>query len=368
MTTLPRIWFGAGLLLAVLIVTYAVMDWKTHEHEPSPKQAENHFQLTVRLVELREMPRLYPVPGQVVPAQDIQITSRVSGFIEGIAVQEGEVVDVGNLLVEVDASGVEAAITQSEAAILAAKAELQDALADVRRFEKLAQTQVVAEERLQKARLRRDQAHAALAQAEAELRVHLADRSYTRLTSPVRARVVDRLRDPGDLAGVGTPILHLESLDDLHFETFVPSHHLRNIGIGQKVEIRLDARMKPLTGNISHLVSSADAVTRRCRVKIALPSIEGLLPGQFGQAQLILGYEPVLVIPHNALVERAGIEGVFILGEDGIARFRSVRPGRNWDDLREVLAGVEEGELIILSPPRQLHEGAHVATVSTSDS
>jgi RND family efflux transporter MFP subunit len=367
MSTLSRNWLGAGLLLAVLIVTYLLLDRGTQEHDPSPRQAENHFQLTVRLVELREMPRLYPVPGQVVPAQDIQITSRVSGFIEGIAVQEGEVVDAGSLLVEVDASGVEAAITQSEAAIQAAKSELQDALADVRRFEKLAQTQVVAEERLQKARLRRDQARAALAQAEAELKEHLADSSYTRLTSPVRARVVDRLRDPGDLAGVGTPILHLESLDDLHFETFVPSHHLRNINIGQKVEVRLDDLTEPLTGHITHLVSSADAVTRRCRVKIALPNIEGLLPGQFGQAQLVLGYEPVPVIPPNALVERAGIEGVFVLDDDGIARFRSVRAGRDWDDGREVLAGVETGESIILSPPRQLHEGARVATATTSD-
>jgi hypothetical protein len=113
-------------------------------------------------------------------------------------------------------------------------------------------------------------------------------------------------------------------------------------------------------GKVISVVYSADPTTRRYKVRIALPDDPRLAPGQYGSAQLQIGEEPVTVLPNAAVVERAGIEGVFVATEDGTARFRSIRTGERWQEYSEVLAGADAGLSVILNPPRQLKDGDRI--------
>jgi len=65
-------------------------------------------------------------------------------------------------------------------------------------------------------------------------------------------------------------------------------------------------------------------------------------------------------VPVSAIVERAGIEGVFVVKEEGTARFRSIRTGKHWQDYREVLAGVEAGLSVVLNPPLRFRDGDQI--------
>jgi len=85
-----------------------------------------------------------------------------------------------------------------------------------------------------------------------------------------------------------------------------------------------------------------------------------LSPGQFARAQILLGQETALVVPVSSIVERAGIEGIFVVKKEGTARFRSVRTGKVWQDYREVLAGVEAGLSVVLNPPLRLRDGDRI--------
>jgi len=78
----------------------------------------------------------------------------------------------------------------------------------------------------------------------------------------------------------------------------------------------------------------------------------------------VLGQESLTVIPREAITERAGIEGAFIVDEGGTVRFRSVRLGKEYKDYREVLAGPEAGAHVVLNPPVLMHEGDHVTQAS----
>ncbi len=310
------------------------------------------------------LPRLYPVPGEVVPARRVEISSRIRGFIRRITVEEGDRVRVGDLLVDIDPTEVRAAIGQARAVLRSAQADLADAQADVRRFERLVRQQALSEDRLRKARLRLRQARAAVAQAQAELEAKESDLDYVKIRSPLHAVVVQRLLDPGTLVGIGVPILRLDGLDELRFETHVPAERAGRLAIGQTVAVRLDTLPGTIAGRISHIVHSADPVTRRCKVKIALPGRAPLLPGAFGQALLPVGEDTGLLVPGSAVVRRAGIEGVYIAGPDHRAHFRSVRTGRRRGDRVELLAGVEVGERVILAPPAPLHEGAPLSVMT----
>jgi len=311
-------------------------------------------------VEKRVQPVIYKVPGSVVPARRLQISSRISGFIEQVHVDEGDRVEPGAALVDIDDTALEANIRAAQASLASAKADLADARADVERYQSLTTKQVLAEDQLRDARVRSAQAKAQVDKMQAELDARREDRRYVRLTSPIRALVRERLRDPGDLITVGEPVLRLDALGPMEFEVFVPSTQVDAVFSGQAVEVALDHSSTHLMGKVISVVHSADSSTRRYKVRIALPDDPRLSPGQYGSARLRIGEEPVTILPDAAVVERAGIEGVFVVEGEQRVRFRSVRLGRRWRTDREVLAGVESGSTVAMKPPSDLRDGDRV--------
>ena len=204
-----------------------------------------------------------------------------------------------------------------------------------------------------------------LAQAQAELEAKRQDRRHIRLTSPVQAQVRERLRDQGDLASAGEPILRLDVLSSLELEVYLPSSQIGSVTHGQKVDVFIHSDSHPVVGEVVRIVRSADNVTRRSKVRIALPDNDAFSPGQFARAHILLGRETTTTVPVSAIVERAGIEGVFVVKEDGAVRFRSIRTGKHWQNYREVLAGVEAGLPVVLDPPLRLRDGDRVKRATT---
>jgi len=321
----------------------------------------------VSKIEQKILPVILPVPGTVISKERLKVASRITGFIEKITVDEGDIVKPGDTLVEIDNAQIEAAIKGAEAAVLAAKADLLDAKGDVKRIKKLVKSKTLAEDDLRNAEVRQAQAKATLATAEAELVAKREERRYSHITSPVHAQVRDRLRDPGDLAAAGEPILQLDVLGDMELEVYIPSTSISNISIGQSVNVKVKSCDELLIARVTSIVRAADEVTRRYKVRLLLPPDENLTPGQFGEARFISGSENVIVVPVSAITERAGIEGVFVKDGSNKLYFRSVRLGKSWrldlqqqdssQPVREVLAGLDVDTLVVTNPSALLREG-----------
>lgn len=342
------------MLIWVLMIGGCLND---QSDQIAPSRVPITHSVSMAKVERQTLPVIYPVPGTVVPKERLQVASRVTGIIERIYVDEGDVVDVGDVLIEIDDAQVIAAIKSAEAGLSAANADLKDARDDVNRFRGLAKTQALAEDQLRDALVRVTQTEAAVAQAHAELVAARQERRYTRITSPVRAQVRERLQDAGDLASAGSPILRLDVLGAMDLEIYVPSSRINGISVGQDVEVHLQSNDIPLQGQVGSVVYSADNVTRNCKIKITLPNHSRLTPGQFGRAHMILGQTSVIIVSAASVTERAGIKGVFVSDETGHVRFRSLRLGKAWQDKHEVLAGIETGAWVVLDPPVRLREG-----------
>jgi len=356
---LPRSWLTFGLMLfAALSGVAGCQDNDGTDSLQAPPPTVHDVSLF--RIEKRVQPVIYKVPGSVVPARRLQISSRISGFIEQVHVDEGDRVELGAALVDIDDTQLEANIRAAQASLDSAKADLADARADVERYQTLATKQVLAEDQLRDARVRSAQAKAQVEKMQAELDARREDRRYVRLTSPVRALVRERLRDPGDLITAGEPVLRLDALGPMEFEVFVPSTQVDSVSSGQAVEVALDNASTHLMAKVISVVHSADSTTRRYKVRIALPDDPRLSPGQYGSAQLRIGEEPVTILPDAAVVERAGIEGVFVVDGEQRVRFRSVRLGRRWRTDQEVLAGVESGSTVAMKPPADLRDGDRV--------
>ena len=127
--------------------------------------------------------------------------------------------------------------SRATAARASAQADLADARVDVDKFTALTKTGAVPMDTLRKAEVRRQVAQARLAEAQAALETANAQRAYTSITSPVDGVVVGRLREAGDLATPGVPILEIEARNTLVFQTYVAESRVTQLDPAQPVRV-----------------------------------------------------------------------------------------------------------------------------------
>jgi RND family efflux transporter MFP subunit len=356
------------MIIRVLAFILMVVLAGCQDRQPSNSPVDpavHTYTASIGKAEERSLPVIYSVPGTIVAKNNLQVASRITGYIDHIDVDEGDLVEPGAVLVQIDGAQIEAAIRGLESAIVAARAEFQDARGDLKRFRTLSKTQALAEDQIRDALVRQTKAEAALAQAQAALDAKQQDLRHIHLTSPVRALVRERLLDRGDLATAGKPILQLDVLNTMELEVYLSSSQIGSISKGQNVDVFIQSDAEPITGEVTRIVRSADSATRRSKVRIALPDSKRLSPGLFARTHILLGHKAALTVPDSAIVERAGIEGVFAVTEDGTARFRSIRAGKHWQGYREVLAGVDAGLSVVLNPSHRLKDGDRIKRIRT---
>ncbi len=345
----------APLMLAVCVVACH----RNHGVQPQPvSQTRNLPVITVSV----GAPVEYTTVGSVISDQRVDVTSRLTGYIRAVLVHEGDQVRRGQVLVRLDASDVEGAIRQAQAGVSAAEAAFRDAEVDRGHFQQLFDDGTISDNEFRKVVLRDDAARETLKQARAAYDTACAQRAYAVINSPVDGTVVARAKLAGDLAVPGVPILTLESEHGLLFDAFVDAdkESMAAIAVGKPAEVKIDALSASLKGTITRLVPSADPATRSYEMKITLPETAGLTPGMFGRAVFQIGENKSLVVPRQALVERGGLYGVFVVDSEGKAHFRWLHTGREWPDRVEVTAGLQPGERLVGAPDGALRDGDRI--------
>lgn len=325
---------------------------------PNAAPAPRTLELSVAQALARPVDRLYSTPGSVTSEERIEVSSRATGYIQRIGVNEGDVISAGDVLVEIDPTEVEGAIRRAEAALSSAQTSLENAETDHARLAGLQQSGAVSTEALRQATVARDLARAGLAEAQAVLDTALAGRKYTTLLSPIDGIVVARRKQVGDMASPGIPILAIESRKRLLFRTSVSESQIANVHVGAAARIEIDALAEiDIPGQILRVIPSGDPVTRRYDVELALPADLDAFPGMFGRAHFVIGSDMVVLVPNLALANRGGLTGVFVVGDDSVARFRWVHRGRVFGPYTEVRAGLEGGETILARDVGRVRDG-----------
>ena len=317
------------------------------------------------LVKEQFIPKYYSSPGYTAALNKIEISSKQTGFVTHLFVEAGDIVEKGQLLLIIDETVNKQSIEQVKKEVEIAQVTVADAKKDVNNFERLRKVQSVSEEKLRKARLLLARSQSTLLKAKAKLIETKAATPYLRVKSPEKALVVKRLADTGDLAVSGSPLLYLEVLDPLIFETTIPVQWITRLTKEQTIKIKLnhsfigrsDTLNKKITGTIIQIISSADPITQKCTVKLELPSNLNIPTGLFGQAQFVIDKELLLTIPEKTLVKRVGITGVFRVDKENLIWFTPVRYGRKYGNQRVILSGLNVQDKVIVSPSETLRDG-----------
>lgn len=308
---------------------------------------------------LSPLPVYYAAPATVVARERVELTSRLMGYIRDIAVIEGQAVKAGQRLFTVDPLDVEGQVELARHSVKQAEDALRDAEADYERYAKLLEEEVVTRQQYEKMKLNRDLAATRVAQAKAQLATATGQLRYASVTAPIDGVITRKLADRGDLAAPGQPVLVLESSGPKQLETQVPEAILARIKPGQVIQVEMDGLDRPVDARVARISPAADPVSRTFQVKLDVAA-QGLRSGAFARALFPLEPRQTLTIPAGALLRRAGIEGVFVVDAEGIARFRMVRSGEVRDGRVEIQAGLEAGERYVAEGAEQLSTGDRV--------
>ncbi len=343
-----------ALLLALPLILLAACS--SHEHEGTEAAAPREVPASLYTVEPVEMPTFTPTPGTLVAVEAVQLASRIMGYIRALNVVEGQAVSRGELLFEIDPIDVQSAVHQAEQGLRQAEAAYADAKADYQRFDQLYKDEAVNRQQYEKMRLNYEVAQSRVAQARAALEQARGQLAYTRVGSPIDGVVIAKFAHEGDLAAPGQPVLALEDGSRLQVQTSVPEGIFRTLKVGDTVEVEVEGLSEPLPARVARLSPAADPIARTYSVKLDIAG-EGLRSGSFARVLFHSGSRQVLAVPASALVQRAGIRGVFVVDGEGLARFRMLRTGRREEGMVEVLSGLSAGERVVSEGAAKMENG-----------
>lgn len=321
--------------------------------------------LRAQLLSLSEqaLPVYATFPGSVASADQVQIASRLTGYVRKLYVHEGQTVKKGELLLSVDPTDVKGGIDQARAAVAKAEAALADAKANFDRYQALYEQHAVPEQQFQQVELGYKVAKGNYAAAQSALQTALSQLNYADVRAPFAGVVVSKFIDAGQLAAPGQPLLTLQSSGHLQVQVQVDGRAFEHLSLGQNVLVTFDDadfKQHTVQGVVERMVDAADPMTHTHTVKIGLPGGSGAASGDYARVQINLGDQPGIVVPESAVQRRAGIDGVFVVGKDGTAQFRMVRLGERMGDKVVVLAGLVAGERIVLSASGELYNGVKI--------
>lgn len=295
---------------------------------------EEPVAVPVVTVQARTVDAVITASGALTSRNSSVLSSKVMGRVDRISVQEGDQVSAGKLLLKIDSGEITAQAIQAQAAYNNAKLQY-DRIKGL--YDAKASTQ-----------MEMDQATLGLETAQAGLKAAKTMESYTRITAPISGQITEKRINLGEMAMPGQPVLRIEDNRQLRLEVTVREQDILNIRPGAKVKVQIDAMPgKDLAGTVAQVVPAADVRTHSFVVKVDVPAEKGLITGMYGKAFFTSGRREALLVPKEAVVEVAGITGVYLVTGEGKALFQMVQTGEAREGGVEVLTGLKEGDRVV---------------------
>ncbi len=250
---------------------------------------------------------------------------------------------------QADLEAAEAGVRQAEEGVRSARRARAEALK-------------IADRDVEAARAQVEMARAGLAQARAQIGGSL-------LTAPFDALVTEVSGRAGEYAQPGMPILNLSAMRAGYLEAAAPARYAALLRVGQPARITLDTQPnRPLRGAVQRILPLASSDSRTFPVQIALAGqTDTLNPGVMGRVEIELTGDPNAIrVPVSAL-RSEGSRAYVLVVENGRAARRDLTLGATEGEAAQAIAGLSEGETVILSAPSSLQSGMAVKPIPKRD-
>lgn len=330
--------------------------------------------VTLEVVKSVAAPELLEVVGNVRARSSAVVSTRIPGSISVLRVREGDRVRKGQLLVQLDAQENQANAAVATAAIDEARRGLDEAqsqkkLADTTfgRYQNLFKEQAVTRQEFDVRQTEKEvaaqgvaRANSRLKQAQAGAKAATTMSGYTRIVAPISGVVASKQADLGATVFPGQPLMTIDDDRSYQLELALPENVAPRVKTGSALQVTLDSIGSSFPARITEIVPTADPGSRTVVAKIALNQ-KGLKSGMFGRGAVNLGTTVTsITVPKTAVIDHGALSTLWTVGTDNIAHLRIVKVGRQTGERVEILAGLSEGDRVVVTGAGKVTEGARV--------
>lgn len=298
-----------------------------------------------------DFPLVVEALGNARANESIEVRPRISSTVTAIRFADGQHVNVGDILIELEDAALRAAVAE-------AKADLVDSQSKYQRAKELYGSQVISDAQMESLMAQRDADQAALDATEARL-------AESVVRAPFSGRVGLRRISLGSLVGPSTVVTTLDDTDTIKLDFDVPETALARVAVGLRVVARSAAWPdSTFVGKVQSVDTRVDPVSRTVTVRALIPNPQGLLrPGMFLTVNLLRENIIALMIPEQAIMPEQSRQFVLVVDGNEIVEKREVQVGRRRPGYVEVLRGLSAGDLVIAEGTQKAKPGNSVTVV-----
>ena len=363
--------------IAGLAVLIAIVIWVIHHRlasqadQPSFAAMMGPLPVSVDKVSTTDVPVVIDALGTVTPLATVTVRPQVTGPIVKIAFTEGQHIEKGGMLAQIDPRPYQAALDQAVGQLGRDQAMLAGARTDLVRYKKLLAQNSVAEQTYsdELATVRQDEA--AIEADKAAIETARLNLSYCRITSPVAGLVGLRQVDLGNLvqANQTTAIATVTQMQPMSVLFTVPENDLsqvfQRVSGGRKLAVQAyDRNMKHLiaTGSLSSIDYQINTSTGTLQLRALFDNAHAeLFPNEFVNVKLVLDtLQNQIVVPGAAVQNGPSSNFVYIVNPDHTVTMRTVVTGPTDGNNIAITKGLSAGETVVTDGADQLRDGAKV--------
>lgn len=347
------VYIGIGLVVIGLIAFVLTNNKKKNAAETAVVAQKNtSIAVKTDTIKTESVSTDFIANGSFAPLQELNFSAENAGRVTKVLVKEGSVVRIGQTLAIIKADKISVDVTS-------ARASYQNALADSQRFENAFKTGGVTKQQV-------DQAKLALSNAKAQLDQANISFGDATIKATINGIVNKKYIEPGSVVAPGTQLFQLVNVSKLKLKVTVNENQVASLKVGSTIKVKASVYPdKEFSGKITFIAPMADeSLNFPLEIEIANNANNDLKAGMYGTANFesnTTQKTPIKIVPREAFVGSVSNNQVFVV-KDSVAKLTKITSGRIFGEKVEVLDGLNEGDIVVISGQINLTDGAKVDT------